>query len=281
MLMFKISHKFYVKANIIKPTHYNRMVEYLKTKKGYFYKLKKNGEKKRVSQEEYNKKNKKVGGDGEPIDKSDILYKDEFVCILKPNVKKGIIVSLKNLENLNMYELGLKTKKELGLKPGEELLSDYFIFSAPYYSKDIDYKSVEKELINSYGKKVTQFGMFIRVNPDETYVFSKELRSTIQSSMDFYKSKKTLTDYLRIIKENAVKYKKYKKYKDTHKASDVYDLPVFDLKKSTLISFSNDRFESFEDKVENYNTTLPIQENSEILVKSDFTEGIEYPFVVT
>ena len=34
------------------------MVEYLKTKKGYFYKLKKNGEKKRISQEEYNKKNK-------------------------------------------------------------------------------------------------------------------------------------------------------------------------------------------------------------------------------
>jgi hypothetical protein len=32
------------------------MVEYLKTKKGYFYKLKKNGEKKRISQEEYNKK---------------------------------------------------------------------------------------------------------------------------------------------------------------------------------------------------------------------------------
>ena len=34
------------------------MVEYLKTKKGYFYKLKKNGEKKRISQEEYIKKNK-------------------------------------------------------------------------------------------------------------------------------------------------------------------------------------------------------------------------------
>ena len=34
------------------------MVEYLKTKKGYFYKLKKNGEKKRISYEEYNKKNK-------------------------------------------------------------------------------------------------------------------------------------------------------------------------------------------------------------------------------
>lgn len=35
------------------------MVEYLKTKKGYFYKLLKNGEKKRISREEYIKKIKK------------------------------------------------------------------------------------------------------------------------------------------------------------------------------------------------------------------------------
>ena len=43
------------------------MVEYLKTKKGYFYKLQKNGEKKRISQEEYNnktRKNKKIVGLG-------------------------------------------------------------------------------------------------------------------------------------------------------------------------------------------------------------------------
>ena len=41
------------------------MVEYLKTKKGYFYKLLKNGERKRISQEEYNRKNKKmIGGVG-------------------------------------------------------------------------------------------------------------------------------------------------------------------------------------------------------------------------
>jgi hypothetical protein len=44
------------------------MVEYLKTKKGYFYKFKKNGEKKRISQEEYRKnktiKNKKMIGGG-------------------------------------------------------------------------------------------------------------------------------------------------------------------------------------------------------------------------
>jgi hypothetical protein len=32
------------------------MIEYIKSKKGYYYKLLKNGEKKRISQEEYNKK---------------------------------------------------------------------------------------------------------------------------------------------------------------------------------------------------------------------------------
>ena len=66
------------------------MVEYLKTIKGYFYKLKKNGEKKRISQEEYNKKNKTkktrknkkmIGGAGEPIEQSDIMYQDDLVCI--------------------------------------------------------------------------------------------------------------------------------------------------------------------------------------------------------
>ena len=35
------------------------MVEYLKSKKGYFYKLLKNGKKIRISQEEYTKKNKR------------------------------------------------------------------------------------------------------------------------------------------------------------------------------------------------------------------------------
>jgi ribosomal protein S16 len=61
------------------------MVEYLKTKKGYFYKLLKNGERKRISQEEYNRKNKKmIGGFGktkqeiidELINKKEEYYDD-------------------------------------------------------------------------------------------------------------------------------------------------------------------------------------------------------------
>jgi hypothetical protein len=36
-------------------------------------------------------KTKKMIG-GEPIEEGDIMYRDELVCILKPHVKKGIIV---------------------------------------------------------------------------------------------------------------------------------------------------------------------------------------------
>lgn len=46
------------------------MVEYLKTKKGYFYKILKNGDKKRISQDEYNKKTirKMKGGGARKLD---------------------------------------------------------------------------------------------------------------------------------------------------------------------------------------------------------------------
>jgi len=39
--------------------------------------------KKRIYQEEYNKKNKQmIDGAGEPIVESDIMYQDDLVCIL-------------------------------------------------------------------------------------------------------------------------------------------------------------------------------------------------------
>ena len=99
------------------------MVEYIKSKKGYFYKLLKNGEKKRISQEEYNKKNNKmIGGyylfkkPNRQIKDGDIMYKDDLVCILKPNVKKGIVIYTHYTQPNNMNSLcisGLKTGKQL------------------------------------------------------------------------------------------------------------------------------------------------------------------------
>ena len=103
------------------------MVEYVKTKKGYFYKLSKNGEKKRISQEEFSKKQKKtiknknmIGGyGGPPIEPSDILYQDDLVCILRPDVKKGIIV----FTNYRQPP-GIPSLCELGLKTGQQLRAE-------------------------------------------------------------------------------------------------------------------------------------------------------------
>jgi hypothetical protein len=234
------------------------MAEYVKTKRGYCYKLKKNGEKKRISQEEYNKnktrKHKKmIGGAGEPIEQSDIMYQDDLVCILRPNVKKGIIIWTHFTQPVGMdslCNLGLKTGKQLqeeGIEFGRSKIHPYVFFRAPYYSRDIDYTSVEREIISSYGERQieTEPRVFIRVDPDKTFVFSSEIRAKIPAvyfhisdghlitnqelssthskffmpitderyrelyneyyNSEINKSKKTLSEYLIIIKENELR----------------------------------------------------------------------------
>ena len=196
------------------------MVEYLKTKKGYFYKLKKNGEKKRISQEEYNKKNKTrknkkmIGGAGEPIEQSDIIYQDDLVCILKPEVKKGIIIWTHFTQPAGMdslCNLGLKTGNQLqreGIDFGRSKIHPYIFFRAPFYSSDIDYTSVETEIRSSYGEGQigTEPRVFIRVDPDRTFVFSSEIRTKgewySRVNVMLMNSKKTLSKYLQIINDN-------------------------------------------------------------------------------
>jgi hypothetical protein len=271
------------------------MVEYLKTKMGYFYKLKKNGEKKRISQKEYNKKNKTrknkkmIGGSGEPIENSDIMYQDDLVCILRPDVKKGIIVwthFTQPAEMSSLCELGLKTGEQLqreGVNFGRSKIHPYMFFRAPYYSRDIDYTSVESEIISSYGEG--QLGIesrvFIRVDPDRTFVFSSEIRAKIPAvyfhisdghlitkqelssthskffmhstdnryrelynkyyNSEINKSKKKLSEYLIIIKENELS-SEYKIY-DLYSSRKV-------LLKSSIYPYDDN----------------PIERNSEILV---------------
>jgi hypothetical protein len=276
------------------------MVKYLKTKKGYFYKLKKNGEKKRISREEFNKtrKNKKMIGGGkrsersvepssrsrsrsgsspnspirspqkrirdeeqppdhmtpiQPINDEDIMYQDDLVCILNPHVKKGIIVWTHFTQPAGMdslCNLGLKTGKQLqreGIDFGRSKIHPYIFFRAPYYSRDIDYTTVEREIHSSYGEGQigTEPRVFIRVDPDRTFVFSSEIRANIPTvyfhisdghlitkkelssthskffmpstderyrklyneyyNHEINKSKKTLSEYLVIIKENELR----------------------------------------------------------------------------
>ena len=158
-----------------------------------------------------------IGGAGEPIEQSDIMYQDDLVCILKPEVKKGIIIWTHFTQPEGMDSLcglGLKTGKKLeeeGVNFGRTKIHPYIFFRAPYYSRDIDYTSVETEIKSSYGEG--QFGIksraFIRVDPDKTFVFSSEIRDVYKHSVWYGKentminnSKKTLSKYLEIINNN-------------------------------------------------------------------------------
>jgi len=273
------------------------MVTYLKTKRGYFYKNK-NGKKKRISRKRFSEKNKTrktkkmTGGTGGgPIIDDDIMYQDDLVCILKPAVKKGIVVWTHFTQPAGMdtlCRLGLKTGKQLqeeGIDFGRSKIHPYIFFRAPYYSRDIDYTSVEREIFSSYGENQigTEPRVFIRVDPDRTFVFSSEIRAKIPAvyfhsseghiisenelritHSDFFmprtderytelynkyynseinKSKKTLSKYLVIIKEN--------EYKPT--------LNTYDLYSSKKVLYDRTRYP--------YDNN-PIERNSEILVST-------------
>jgi hypothetical protein len=231
-----------------------------------------------ISREEYNKKikqeknktrkNKKmIGGVGEPepIKQSDIMYQDDLVCILKPNVKKGIIVWTRFTQPAGMdslCNLGIKTGKQLqneGIDFGRTKIHPYSFFRAPYYSRDIDYTSVETEINSSYGEG--QIGVkqiaFIRVDPDKTFVFSSEIRDVFKHRVWYDKaenvinnSKKSLSKYLEIIKNN-MEIKKY--VRSDQKI--VYNLFS---SQAVLFPIRADPSEPLDDE--------PIETNSEILV---------------
>jgi hypothetical protein len=159
----------------------------------------------------------------EPIKENDIMYQDDLVCILRPEIKKGIIIWSHYTQPHGMNSLcktGLKTGKllqEEGIDFGRTTIHPYIFFRAPYYSNEIDYSTPNTEIISSYGEE--QIGIeqrvFIRVDPDKTFVFSSEITGKYSPQYRYnspeYKrdmliqlnaSKKTLSEYLIIIKQN-------------------------------------------------------------------------------
>lgn len=203
------------------------------------------------------------------INDDDIMYQDNLVCILKPDVQKGIIVWTDYFQPNGQDSLcnqGLKSGKQLhdeGVDFGRSIYHSYIFFRAPYYKNDIDYTSIETEINSSYGDN--QFNRpnraFIRVDPDKTYVFSSEIRANYSpqfrynsqkynNDMDYelYKSKKTLTEYLNIIDDNSKIIKEAdKKY-------------VYHLYSSKMLGFPIDGDTKYP-----YNNN-PINMHSEILV---------------
>ena len=145
------------------------------------------------------------------INSGDILFQDADVCILKPDVKKGILVFTAYTQPAGMSSLC-----EAGLKTGERLRNEglslfgsnlsgihpYIFFRAPFKSTEIDYTSVDDEIKSIFGESaIDRPGrVWIRVDPEQTYVYSSEIRAIKAGSPNIEeevnKSRMKMTDFL-------------------------------------------------------------------------------------
>ena len=139
------------------------MVEYLKTKKGYFYKLKKNGEKKRIQQEEYNKKNKTI--------KNKTIKNKKLIGGGK--TEQEIINELKTKGKYNEWvSLGSK----FGLT--SDTLKAKFFLVRPFMYYDVDGNIVNVSMVsNKYRHDVDNIAVFKQhVVEDPTHVDQSKYR---------------------------------------------------------------------------------------------------------
>lgn len=161
-----------------------------------------------------------------PVDKileSDILFKDKDVCILKPDVKKGILVFTHYTQPKGMQSLceaGLKTGvklKEEGVDFGRTMIHDYIFFRAPYLYGPIDYTSIETEIESSFGSGMSEISslVWIRIDPEKSKVYSSEIRAEFNPKVKYRspeflrlkeeevgRSRKSMNEYLQILEEN-------------------------------------------------------------------------------
>ena len=195
------------------------------------------------------------------ISQADIIYEDSLVCILRPNIKEGVLVftNYRIPAGIDIRESGIKTGKRLheeGVEFNRTIIHPYIFFRAPWISNEVDYSTYETEVNSLFGQGHIgiKHRCFIRVDPDKTFVFSSEIRceSPYHNDIDkeVFKSKKTLSEYLRIISCNA------KLYKWTTEKQ-----PAYNLYTSKLILVPNN-----DNKLMYPMSKAPISLNSEILV---------------
>jgi hypothetical protein len=218
------------------------------------------------------------GGDILP---EDIMYQDNDVCILRPEVKKGVLVFSNYVQPKNspsLCETGLKSGKQLhneGINFGRVVYHPYIFFRAPFYSNPIDYSSIDTEIESSFGKDLgNRTRVWIRVDPDRTYIYSSELRMSEARERMLRASRKTMTNYLKIIGENRSIVPGPEQVPKYHLVSSQKMLfpkrarPFRFLNNSTNYNNPFSRF-SYNNNKPNYNSminTQPIERNSEVLV---------------
>jgi len=143
------------------------------------------------------------------ITDEDVKYIDPYVCILHPYVNKGVIVwhSYEKKEGVDLKEEGIKS----GYLLNKEMCNYGRITHHPY----IFFKAPEKEYTNIGEITECNNRIYIRVDPDRTFIFSSEIRSRFRPPcyypsqaydlriwQELLKSRKTLREYFFIVKEN-------------------------------------------------------------------------------
>ena len=140
----------------------------------------------------------------------DILYQDYDVCILKPDVKKGVLI-FSVVYDKSILEDGLKTGKQLkeeGIDFGRSMIHNYSFFRAP----TSETQSFFEPDVNSY----SSLKVWIRVDPKQTFVYSSEIRAKFSPRFAFgtpeylneleqevIKSRKPMIEYFRILQDNS------------------------------------------------------------------------------
>ena len=215
------------------------------------------------------------------INNSDVMYKDDKVCILKPSVKKGVVIfsAYKNRKNIKICKVGLKSGKQLhseGVNFDRNIHHPHIFFRAPFrYDGNIDYKSVDTEISSLYGKLDQDDKVFIRVDPNRTYVFSSEIRSRYLGNSNkiinekLEKSKILLSKYLQIIRdneENIYNARKYAQKIGTAYPHFYWNIFTYRVHKNNSYRYnSNNGIEVYNNSKRNQ-ITVNIARNSEILV---------------
>jgi len=215
-------------------------------------------------------RNRKVQQGGDPVLPEDIMYSDRYVTILKPEVKKGILVCSRFNQPNNTESLctaGLKTGAQLqkeGVNFGRSVYHPYIFFRAPYYSNPIDYTSIESEIYSSYGDmNLNDNIVFIRVDPDTTLVLSSKIRVKYTNSGSVTGSKEgnlsaseiTLSRYLERIDDISKLEKEVWAGKFGRGKTPVYDVVTREANVGV-----------YSQNVSYPYNTVPINRNSEILV---------------
>ena len=132
----------------------------------------------------------------------DVVYRDENVCILKPDASRGVVILHaypKNMNHLIEQSGGRQTNHEYKVHP-------YLVFKCPINLMEMPSKCTSRMLQLTYDSlyDVSHYDYFcIRVDPEHTFVYNSLLKShDYIFDYDYRQSKQNMIEFLSKIDMN-------------------------------------------------------------------------------